>query len=30
MSGPQIIFDKNKKSIIIKNQLIKKINKYKF
>ena len=30
MSVPQIIFDKNKKSIIIKNQLIKKINKYKF
>ena len=30
MSVPQIIYDKNKKSIIIKNQLIKKINKYKF
>ena len=30
MSNPQIIFDKNKKSIIIKNQLIKKINQYKF
>ena len=30
MRVPQIIFDKNKKSIIIKNQLIKKINKYKF
>ena len=30
MSSPQIIFDKNKKSIIIKNQLIKKINQYNF
>ena len=30
MSGPQIIFDKNKKSIIIKNKLIKKINQYNF
>jgi NAD+ kinase len=30
MSDPQIIFDKNKKSILIKNQLIKKINQYKF
>ena len=30
MSDPQIIFDKNKKSILIKNQLIKKINQHKF
>src|SRR5210317_743005 len=30
MSNPQIIFDKNKKYISIKNQLIQKINQYKF
>jgi len=30
MSNPQIIFDKNKKSITIKNQVIKKINQCKF